>query len=80
MNTHLRTFYVGTVPEINLFLLAEGGDVNLKIKEIPKKSKIITEYLPKSLVKQSIKLPKILDKIFNTKWRNSVKLDKTRKV
>ena len=58
MNTHRRTCYVGTIPDINDFLLAEGDDVNLEMEEITEESNIRTEHLTKGLIKQGVKLPR----------------------
>ena len=58
MNAHRRTCYVGTIPDINDFLLAVGDDVNLEMQEIGEESNIRTGYLPKGLIKQGIKLPR----------------------
>ena len=38
LNTHRRTCYVGSIPDINDFLLAKGDEVNLEMQEIAEKS------------------------------------------
>ena len=58
MNTHRRTCYVGTIPDIYDFLLAEGDDVNLEMQEITEESNIRTEHLTNGLIKQGVKLPR----------------------
>ena len=46
LNTHRRTCYVGSIPDINDFALAEGNEVNLEIVEIATESNARSEHLP----------------------------------
>ena len=58
LNIHHRTCYVGSIPDINDFLLAEGDEVNLEMEEIVEESNIRFEYLPKGPIKQDVKPPR----------------------
>ena len=58
LNTHRRTCYVRSIPDINGFLLAEGDEINLEMQEIAEESNIRSEHLPKGLIKQGVKIPR----------------------
>ena len=58
LNAHRRTCYVGSIPNINDFLLAEEDEVNSEMQEITEESNIRSEHLPKVLIKQGVKIPR----------------------
>ena len=68
LNTHHRTCYVGSIADINVFLLAEGDEVNLEMEEILEESNIRSEYLPKGSIKQAVKPPRSIQEWVLFRW------------